>query len=87
MYKTIPYLVFQGLSLFTLAQLQTLKDNYAKGVFRVREADLTLDFADGADMLNRINRIEADLIQQGILQKTTSAPRLRTTIGRFNGGK
>lgn len=69
--------------MFTVAQLKVLKDNYAKGVFRVREADLTLDFANGADMERRIKAIEADLVDQGLLPSTTIKKTLRVAKAGF----
>lgn len=68
--------------MYTVAQLETLKRNYAKGVFRVREADLTLDFASGDDMARRIQAIENELVDAGLI-KVARRPKVRTARGVF----
>ena len=71
---------------FTPEQLKVLKENFAKGVLRVREADLTLDFTDGKDMKARIDAIEKELIECGLIQTNANASTgIRTTRARYSG--
>lgn len=70
-------------STYTPEQLTALKRNYAKGVLRVREADLTLDFATGADMKARIDAIEDELVACGLITRANTSSGIRTTKARF----
>ena len=72
---------------YTLDQLRTLQGYYAKGILRVREADLSLDFTDGNDMKNRIDAIERELIACGELTNANVSRGIRTTRARITSGR